>query len=133
MENSKQNILVVDDDSDIRNCLAEILESEDYKVFHASNGQEAMNSLLRYEEGLFFNLIVLDLNMPVMDGYQFLELVNQKFPNCLAKIPVIVITARGSINTPITAPYHSVILHKPFSIDALYQAINQALNPKVEG
>jgi CheY-like chemotaxis protein len=81
-------ILVVDDDADIREVLTEVLKEAGHEVVTASNGLEAL-ALLR--AGSSPCLVLLDLMMPVMDGYLFIEA--QKQDPALASIPVAVITA----------------------------------------
>jgi PleD family two-component response regulator len=82
-------ILVVDDDGDTRAALRDLLESEGYAVAEAANGQQALAYL---EQQTQPTAIVLDLAMPVMDGWQFAEQV-QSTP-AFARIPILVVTAR---------------------------------------
>src|SRR5215213_7431302 len=84
----QSTILVVDDDHAIRDSLTELLEDEGYVVARAENGQEALEFLRSNGAPC---LILLDLMMPVMDGYEFMDRT-QGDPQ-LADIPVVVITA----------------------------------------
>jgi CheY-like chemotaxis protein len=88
-----QVIMVVDDDEDILVALSELLENEGFRVVAVPNGQVALDVLSR---GELPDLILLDLMMPVMDGWKFRaeQLVNPT----LAAVPVIVITAVPSPN-----------------------------------
>jgi CheY-like chemotaxis protein len=90
---SPQNepILVVDDEAETRVELRAALESEGHAVIEASNGQEALR-LLTGSPSLEPSLIVLDLKMPVMTGWEFLAIVHNY--HRLARIPVLVITGR---------------------------------------
>ena len=81
-------ILVVDDDYAIRDSLTELLEDEGYLVARAETGQEALEFLRQNGAPC---LILLDLMMPVMDGYEFIN--QQRGDPSLAEIPVVVITA----------------------------------------
>lgn len=81
-------VLVVDDDDDIREALRDLLETEGYRVVCADNGREALDAL---RGGVHPCIILLDLMMPVMDGWQFRT--EQKRDPKLAKIPVVAITA----------------------------------------
>ena len=87
-EPETKSILVVDDDADIRHSLTEILVDEGYAALTAGNGSEAL-SLIRANHPP--SLIVLDLMMPIMDGYEFLA--EQQRDGELAHIPVVVVTA----------------------------------------
>lgn len=108
-------ILVVEDDLDIRDALREILEDEGYEARSAANGAEALELLNRVPKP---GLVLLDLMMPVMDGYQFLEIfrANPKF----ADIPVVVVTA-GILVVPGIAGF----IKKPFDTDQLLRMVNK--------
>ena len=82
-----ESILLVEDDPDIRESLHGFLTQEGYDVVTAENGQEAIEKI----EGLKPGLVLLDLMMPVMNGWEFLE--EKKQQRSLAKIPVLVISA----------------------------------------
>jgi CheY-like chemotaxis protein len=86
------SILLVEDDTDSREILAEILEEEGYRVACAANGQEALDYLQSNTSPP--RLILLDLMMPVMDGWQFLD-EQRRTPN-LATIPVVIVTGMGA-------------------------------------
>ncbi len=94
MENTHaKRILLVDDDPDIRESLAEVLEGEGYRVVRAANGAQA---LARLRQLPLPDVILLDLMMPVMDGFEFRQV--QKRNHDLADIPVVVITAGGRVD-----------------------------------
>jgi len=81
-------VLVVEDDADTRSMLARTLKKDGWSVFEAGNGQEALDQMQRQQP----ELILLDLMMPVMDGFQFLHEIRQH--EAWQNIPVIVITAK---------------------------------------
>jgi CheY-like chemotaxis protein len=113
-------ILVVDDDPDIRHTLTEILVDEGYAALTAANGLEAL-SLMRSAAAPA--LVVLDLMMPIMDGYEFLA--EQRRDPALARIPVVVITAgvkRRSEDLGVAA-----VIAKPFSVADLLAKIETCL------
>src|SRR5205814_8831977 len=83
-------ILVVDDDPDIRDSLREVLEDEGYDVSCVGNGREALDHLKAASPRPC--VILLDLMMPVMDGWQFRREQKKLEPE-LANIPLVVITA----------------------------------------
>jgi CheY-like chemotaxis protein len=85
-------VLIVDDDADIRETLAELLEGEGYATRGAANGKEALDYLYRRSRAGAC-VILLDLMMPVMDGFEFRS-EQQKNPT-LRAIPVVVISAGG--------------------------------------
>ena len=81
-------MLVVDDDSSTRNLLNKMISKEGWNVKTAENGKDAL-SKLKYDK---FELIILDLVMPVMDGFEFLKKV-KKYKK-YSKIPIIVVTSK---------------------------------------
>src|SRR3954468_23305558 len=78
---SKQQILVVDDDAAVRDSLTMLLQSSGYEVSTAGNGFEALLQLKRRVPAI----VLSDLNMPEMSGFEFLSVVRRRFP----QIPVI--------------------------------------------
>jgi CheY-like chemotaxis protein len=115
-------ILVVDDDTDLRETLGELLEEEGYDAHLCENGRVALDRLRNGERPA---LILLDLMMPEMNGWQFRE--EQLRDAQLAKIPVIVMTAsRGFDGHPITA---SEILYKPVGLGDLIEAVERNARP----
>jgi CheY-like chemotaxis protein len=83
-------VLIVEDDLDTREMLGRFLELEGFRVETAENGRQALD---RLESGAEACVILLDLMMPVMDGWQFRR--EQIRRATLAKIPVIVVSAAG--------------------------------------
>ena len=81
------NILICDDEADIRSALKVYLSGEDYKIFEAENGRDALE-LIENEE---INLLLMDIMMPVMDGITALAKLREKNNN----IPVILLTAKS--------------------------------------
>jgi two-component system, OmpR family, response regulator CpxR len=107
-------ILIIDDDFDIRELLAETLAGRGFDVVTASNGLEALSLL----KGMTAppSAILLDLMMPVLDGYGFLE--ERQKDVALASIPVAVITA-GSTVDETRLGHAAPILRKPFDVPRL--------------
>ena len=96
----KRQILVVEDNQLNREMLVAIL-SDRYSTFEAENGQEALDILRQHSDSI--SLVLLDLIMPVMDGYTFLDRIKE-FPE-LSVIPVIVMTQNDSVEDEVaTAP-----------------------------
>jgi len=86
-------ILVVDDDDDIRDALQDVLESEGYKTLGAANGREALDLLHTSTDRP--SLVLLDLMMPEMDGWEFLMKVDAE-PE-LRGMPVALMSAHPSV------------------------------------
>ena len=107
----KKQILVVEDNIINREILVEIL-SEEYHVLEAGNGQEALDILQKYKGDI--DLILLDVQMPVMDGYTFLE--HKKEVPEFAMIPVIVVTQGDKEEDEVHALSHgaSDFVPKPY-------------------
>lgn len=111
-------VLVVDDDSDLRETICDILEMNGHTTRLARNGEEAL-ALLRREPNI--ELVLLDLMMPVMNGWAFRE--SQLAAPELARIPVVVMTAAADLaRNPITA---AQILPKPVTTKSLLAAISK--------
>jgi CheY-like chemotaxis protein len=108
-------LLLVDDDDFLREALAEALAYEGHEIAAASDGAKAIAVL---ERGLAPDAVLLDLMMPVLDGWGFVE--RQQSDARWAGIPVIVLTAMGTLPRPIEA---RAVLHKPFRIETLLDAL----------
>lgn len=116
-----ERILLVEDDRSIRDVLRGILEEEGYAVTIAENGKRALEFL---RSGGVPDLIVLDLRMPIMDGWQFRA--EQKADPVLAAIPVLAISADGSAKA--AAIDAAAYLRKPLSTGAMIEAIRRILS-----
>lgn len=143
LRKQKKQILVVEDNLINRVMLCEIL-SEEYQVLEAENGEVALDILKEYKDKI--DLILLDLMMPVMDGYKFLDFTKQDEE--LALIPVIVMTQGDSEEDEVSALAHGatdfvpkpyrprVILHRVASIIKLRETaamINQFQYDRLTG
>jgi CheY-like chemotaxis protein len=118
-------ILLVEDDPALRATLAEVLEERGYDVDTAGNGRQALDALDRTPTP---NAILLDLAMPVMDGWAF-RTAQQSDPR-LARIPTIVLSA--SIHTDgrrFEGPEPAAALAKPFDLSRLLDALRRCCQP----
>lgn len=117
-------ILFVEDNRDLRKNAALVLELEGYQVQVARDGREALDLL---EGGLVPDLIVSDIMMPRMDGYEFFEAV-RRLPH-LTAVPFIFLTARGSRRDISTGRMMGAddYLVKPFDLDELAARIRALL------
>ena len=114
-------VLVVDDDPDILEALSEILEAEGFEVRRARNGREALERL----EPEPPHLVLLDLMMPVMDGWEFAQQLKKRA--YAARVPLIVLSADrnvGSKASDIGAVGH---LAKPFELAELLDMVRRTL------
>jgi CheY-like chemotaxis protein len=118
-ESTKGEVMVIEDDFAIRETLRELLEDEGYGVVWASNGQEALAQLERHTP----RLILLDLMMPVMDGWEFRSA--QRRDPVLARIPVVVISADHALDQKVPALAADGWLAKPFELDALLATLRR--------
>jgi CheY-like chemotaxis protein len=114
-------ILLIDDDLSIRTVLAEILEDEGYHVTSAANGQEALQYL--QQQHTVPCLILLDLMMPIMNGWDFRR-AQQQDPQ-LASIPVVVISADNSVPQKAASLGARGYLAKPIAIERLIALVSQ--------
>lgn len=119
---TSKRIFVIEDDLHIRESLTEVLEIEGFNVFSAVNGQDALDILRQGERA---DLILLDLMMPVKDGFQFKQ--EQEQDPALSKIPVIIMSANGNLSAKKELIGVKDYLKKPIDLEALLQTINKNL------
>jgi CheY-like chemotaxis protein len=112
-----RRVYVVEDDSDLRRTLGEAIEAQGYDVVAAANGAEALEALRRDDKRPC--LILLDLMMPVMNGYEFRK--EQRADPALATIPVVVISAheRSGVDADVFLP-KPVALRRLLAVIARY-------------
>jgi two-component system response regulator MprA len=111
-------VLVVDDDPDILQTLALCLSSEGYGVLMASNGQEALEVLRQQKPAC----ILLDLMMPVMDGWQFVNELDQRG---WRKAPLLILSADRGVQGHANRLHADGYLAKPFDLDELLGKVSQ--------
>ncbi len=116
---SVAKILVVEDDDDIRDSLKELLEEEGYRVDTAANGEQA---LCRLQDEVP-QVILLDLMMPVMDGWQFQKELRET--PTFARVPIIVISASKFSREPLNA---AAFIPKPLDAGVLLETIESFLS-----
>lgn len=113
-------VLVVDDDDDIREGVRTILEEAGYATLEASNGREALE-LLRHGE-VTPGLLLLDLMMPMMDGWQLQSRLRED--PVLASLPIVIMTAHaGMLRAVVSAQPAMPVLPKPLDIDQLLKVV----------
>jgi CheY-like chemotaxis protein len=113
-------VLLVDDDFGILDGLSDFLESEGFSVVPASNGIDALSHL---RMGLHVDVIVLDVMMPMMDGWDFRA--EQLADPSLRDIPVLVISASGYTRDALQRQFYARdVLPKPLELEAFLRALN---------
>jgi CheY-like chemotaxis protein len=115
------SILVVEDQPEIRAVITDILEEEGYLVASVTNGMEALAYLHEYAART--GLILLDLGMPVMTGWEFRE--EQQRDPALANIPVIVMSALPDLHRKAAALKVTDCLDKPIELNTLLGMVAQ--------
>ena len=115
-----KRILIVEDDPDVAQSVAEVLKASGYGTELAANGREALDHL--QHNGLP-DLILLDLMMPVMDGWQFRE--EQRKSPALDAVPVVIVTADGNARGKAAAIHAAGHVGKPVTIDGLLDAVER--------
>jgi CheY-like chemotaxis protein len=112
-------VMIVEDDRDVRETLAEILADHSYDTLLASNGQEALSRLRTATEKP--SVILLDIMMPVMNGWEFRAL--QKTDSTLSGIPVVVITAHADASRAAAEMEAAGFLRKPVKLESLIASV----------
>lgn len=122
--NTDKTIIVVDDDTDLLKLITEVLKQNQYKVFSFSNGNDALNEMKIKP----FDLLISDIQMPIMDGFALIKEVRNS-DEYLQKIPAIAITGRNDLDlkTYQEAGFSSII-NKPFSPKLLLSTIDALFN-----
>jgi CheY-like chemotaxis protein len=118
---SAPSILVVDDDPSIRNLVCDALDLEGYEARPAQHGLAALDLLACWRP----DLILLDLTMPVMDGWRFCE-VHQERPE-IADIPIALMSAAHNVQSRPLPCVPAAIIQKPFDLDAMLRNVAQVL------
>ena len=114
-------VLIVEDDLDLRESIAEVLEDNEYRPLGAANGKEAFERLRSAPERPC--VILLDIMMPVMDGRQF-RAIQREDPE-LGTIPVVVMTAHVDHEEARRSLAADAFLKKPVHIDPLLATVAQ--------
>ena len=114
MSEAKSTILVVEDEVDSREALRELLEFEGYQVRTAANGREALDTLAT--EGEKICIVLLDLFMPVMDGWQVID--ELRATGRLDSTQIVVITSAAH-----RAPAGLPVFEKPLDLDKVMNTV----------
>jgi CheY-like chemotaxis protein len=119
VDSAARRVLVIENDRELRECMQHVLEDEGFPTIAADHGHSALEALRT--EGQLPDVIVLDLMMPIMNGWDFLESIRSD-PK-LVSIPVIVITGAPE---RLDRERVSRALRKPVDLDQLLEAVRNA-------
>lgn len=120
----QKRILIVEDDAPIREVLSEILQLDGYEVLTAGNGEEGLR---RLAEGPPPHLILLDLMMPVKDGFTFRS-EQRKNPQW-REIPVIVLSANSNLETRVASMGEKIpFLKKPVDLEVVLETVRNCVD-----
>ncbi len=111
---SRIDVLVVDDDHDLLETVATILEMEGYAIATATNGAEALDYLRANEHP---RMVLLDLSMPIMDGLTFRT--EQRQDAVLSAIPIVAFSAAAQLAEKVRDLDFAAVLKKPVKVDVL--------------
>jgi CheY-like chemotaxis protein len=120
----KARVLLVDDDYSVCESLSRALQSEDYAVVLANNGQEA----LEHFEAEAIDLVLLDVNMPVLNGWDALAQMQKINPF----LPTVIITARPNQYDRAAAAGAVAIMEKPLALPVLLGLLNHIMEESLE-
>lgn len=116
-----QTILLIEDDDTIREVIQEALQTEGYSVRTAIHGREALALI---SAGIEPCLILLDLMLPVMSGWEFLDILRKHSDPTISKLPVIIMSAAG--NAALTAVEKAQgYVQKPLDLEVLFKEVEK--------
>jgi CheY-like chemotaxis protein len=116
-------VLVIDDDPDLRMSIAELLRSHGYRVIEARHGRDGLDRLNEEQP----DVILLDLNMPVMDGWEFRAEQRRLVDERLAAVPVLLCTAELDGDKHKVELNASALIEKPLDMDRVLEAVKSAV------
>jgi urea transport system substrate-binding protein len=109
-------VLIVDDDPDMLDLVADALDRKGYRTMKAWNGEEALQLVAETEP----QLVLLDMRMPVMDGWEFAHAFRERFGR---RIPIVVVTAAEDSRLRAAEIGANADLGKPFELARLYEVV----------
>ena len=126
-----KRVMVIDDNADIRNLISLILTSESYEVLVVESGIELLEKIAHFSP----DLLLLDIMMPHMSGFEVLESVRSLPDAHLSSIPIVMITAKSldvDVDRALKLGANSYIV-KPFRADALKEKVSAQLSQGARG
>jgi DNA-binding NtrC family response regulator len=119
-------VVIIEDDDSIRETLQQVIELEGYQTLTFSNGKEALEGLKGRNEGC---LILLDLMMPVMSGWEFLT-ARRDFDATIVSLPVVIVSAAGpATETAMVQDNVRAYVKKPIDMDILLDIVEHFCGP----
>lgn len=115
-------VLVVEDDQSIRNVITDVLEERGFRVIGAADGSEALDRL--EESDTRPDVVVLDLLMPVMHGWDFMETYAQHTGG--ERIPIVVVSVNPALPRSFARFGVRSVIAKPFDVDDLLESVERA-------
>jgi two-component system, cell cycle response regulator DivK len=115
----KKRVLIVDDDISVRESLGKVLRGLDYEAVLAADGQEAMEWFAKGQ----IDLLLLDLGLPIMDGWNAFERITTENP----LMPIIIITGLANQRDVAMAAGVGALMEKPLDVPRLLQTIQELL------
>jgi two-component system OmpR family response regulator len=131
MNQAKKQILVVDDNQDIRELIIRMLDFEDYDILTANDGEEALKIIKSHR----FDLILLDVMMPGKSGIEVLSEIRSSKDSQIKNLAVVMITAKSlidDIDAALSAGATSYIV-KPFRAEAIKQKVRNIFEVRENG
>jgi CheY-like chemotaxis protein len=117
----KKSILIIDDTADLLDVQKTILEMDNFEVFTAQSGTEALKVLAQIDQP---DLILLDVQMEDMSGPEFLDLLEKKMPEIMKAVPVVFLTGMDNV------PKEKVVgfIRKPFDIEMFLEEVHRFID-----
>ena len=118
-------LLIVEDNEALLETYKDLLELEGYEVVTAKNGQEALETLEVIKHPC---LILLDMFMPIMDGWQFLDQLKLRSEDLITSLPIVICSAAGASAEEASKQVRGYI-RKPADIDLLLRTVEKFCRP----
>jgi len=118
-------VFVIDDDEQIRKTVGLVLKQAGYEVVEAADGEEAIAAIESFHSGFSIQVIICDLNLPKVSGYDLISFIRDKFPS----VPVIVLTGYPDVRGAASLFKEGIVdyLIKPGRADTLLEAVRRAI------
>ena len=118
-------VFIVDDDEYVRETVSFVLRHAGYEVLEAADGEQAIAAFESYSTGFSIQAIVCDINMPKVNGSEFIAFIQEKLPT----VPVIVLTAHPDVQGAVSLFKQGAVdyLIKPSRADTILDAVRRAI------